>query len=87
MHTLLKKAARACQWRRVALHEGHECLDRGAVVTPMFAALSSSRLSAQEQTHMRSFVVDGQWTQRRKYRAAKTLSPLCVRSAAVKKAV
>ena len=53
MHTLLKKAARAWQWEREALH--------------------SSRSSA----HLRSVVVDGQWTQRRKYRAAETLSPIC----------
>ena len=39
MHTLLKKAARAWQWRRVALHEGCEGLDRGAVVALLFAAL------------------------------------------------
>ena len=69
--------ARAWQWRRVALHEGYEGCDRGAVVAPLFAALYSPRLSTQEQAYLRSVVVDGQWTQRHKYRAAKTLSPLC----------
>ena len=34
---LLKQAARAWQWRRVALHEGYEGLDRGAVFAPLFA--------------------------------------------------
>ena len=77
MHTLLKKAARAWQWRCDALHEGCEGFDRGAVVAPLFAALHNPRLSAQEQANLRSVVVDGQWTQPRKYRAAKTLSPLC----------
>ena len=43
----------------------------------VFATLCSPRLSAQEQAYWRSVVVDGQWTQRRKYRAAKTLSSLC----------
>ena len=76
IHTLLKKAARAWQWRRVA-HEDCEGLDRGADVAPLFAALYSPRLSTQEQSFLRSVVVDGQWTQRRRYRAAKTLSPLC----------
>ena len=76
-HTLLKKAARVWQWRRVALHAGCEGLDRGAVVAPLFAALCSPRLSTQEQAYSRSVVVDGQWTQRHKYRAAKTLSPTC----------
>ena len=77
MQILLNKAARAWQWRRVALHEGYDGLIRGAVVTPLFAGLSSSWLSAHEQAHLRSVVVDGQWTQQRKYRVAKTLSPLC----------
>ena len=40
MHTQLKKAARAWQWRRVALQKG---LGRGAVVAPLFAVLYSSR--------------------------------------------
>ena len=70
-------AARAWQWRRVALHEGYEALSRGAVVTPLFAALNSSQLSTHEQAYLRSVVVDRQWTQQRKYRVAKTLSPLC----------
>ena len=35
MYTLLKKAARAWQWRCVAFHEGYESLDRGAVVAPL----------------------------------------------------
>ena len=78
MHTLLKKAVRALQWRHVALHEGYEGFDRGAVVAPPFAALYSPRLSAPKQAYLRSVVVDGQWTQQRKYRAAKTLSPPCV---------
>ena len=43
MHILLKKAAPTWQWRRVALHEGHEGLDRGAVFAPLFAALHSPR--------------------------------------------
>ena len=34
-------------------------------------------MRAQEQAYQRSVNVDGQWTQRRKYRAVKTLSPLC----------
>ena len=59
MHTLRKKAARAWQWRRVALHEGYEVFDRGAVVAPLFAALYSPRLSAQEQAYLRSVFVDG----------------------------
>ena len=77
MRILLNKAARAWRWRRVAVHEGHEGLGRGAVVAPLFAALYSSRLSALEQAYLRSVVVHEQRTQRRKYRAAKTLSPLC----------
>ena len=77
MHTLLKKAARAWQWRRVALHEGYEGLDRGAVVAPLFAAQYSPWLSAQEQAYLRSVVVDGQWTQQREYRAAETFSQQC----------
>ena len=39
MRILLNEAARAWQWRRVALREGYEGLSRGAVVTPLFAAL------------------------------------------------
>ena len=31
----------------------------------------------QEQANLRSVIVDGQWTQRRNHRAARTLSPLC----------
>ena len=77
VRTLFKKAARAWQWRRVALHDGCEGLARGAVVAPLFAALYRSRVSAQEQAYLRSVVVDGQCVQRRKYRAVKTLSPLC----------
>ena len=34
MHILFKQAARAWQWRRVALHEGYEGFDRGAVLAP-----------------------------------------------------
>ena len=59
MHILLKKAARAWQWRRVVFHEVHEGLDSGAVVAPLFAALYSPRLSAQGQAHLRLVVVDG----------------------------
>ena len=77
MRILLNNAARAWQWRRVALHEGHEGRNCGAVVAPLFAALHSSRLSTHEQAYLRSVVVDGQWTQQRKYRVAKTPSPLC----------
>ena len=49
----------------------------GAVQRASFAALNSSRLSAQEQAYLRSVVVGGQWVPRRKHRAAKTLSPPC----------
>ena len=38
MQTLLKKASRVWQWRRVALHEGYEGLDRGPVVAPRCTA-------------------------------------------------
>ena len=59
------------------LHEGKEGLDRGAVFAPVFDALLSPRLSTPAQAYLRSVVVDGQWTQLRKYRAARSLSPLC----------
>ena len=39
--TSSKKATWAWQWRRVALHEGYEGLDRGDVFAPLFAALHS----------------------------------------------
>ena len=76
MRTLLKKVARAWQWQHISLHDSYEGLDRGAVVAPMFAALYSTRLSVHVQAYLRSVVVDGQWTRRRRYRSAKTLSPL-----------
>ena len=60
----------------VALHEGYEGLARGPVFAPLYAALRSPRFSVQEQAYLRS-IVDGQWTQQRKFCAAKTLSPLC----------
>ena len=42
MHSFQREAARAWQWRRVALHEGYEGLDREAVFAPLFAALHST---------------------------------------------
>ena len=74
MHILLKKAARAWQWRRVALREGCEGLDRGAVFAPRSAALHSPLLSTP------SVIVDGQWTQLRKHRAVRTLAAMCALS-------
>ena len=67
MHIFFKQAARAWQWRRVALHEGYEGLAR-----PLFAALHSTL----DQAHLRSVVVDGQRTQLHQFRAARSLSPL-----------
>ena len=77
MHILLKQAPLGWQWRRVALHEGHEGLDRGAVFASLFVALPSPRLSMPVKALPMSVVVDGQWTQLRKYRTARSLSPLC----------
>ena len=78
MLLLLRRAAQAWQWRRVALHEGYESLSRGAVFAPLFRALHSSELSMAEKAYLRSAVVDGQWTQQRKFRAGRTWSPLCM---------
>ena len=78
MRTLLNKAARALQWRCVwRCMRAMKAFAMELPQRPCLAALYSSRLSAQEQAYLHSVVVDGQWTQRRKYRAAKTLSPLC----------
>ena len=63
VHILLKGAAIAWQWRRVALHEGYEGCAR--------------RTPAVENAHLRSAVVGGQWPQLRKYLSARTLSPPC----------
>ena len=52
-------------------------MGRGAVFAPLFAALHSPTLSMHEKAYLRSVVVDGQWTQQRKFRAARALSPLC----------
>ena len=54
MHILLKRTARAWQWRRAALHEGWSC----------------------RSTCARSSLT-GSGPSERKYRAARTLSPLC----------
>ena len=86
VRVLLNNAARAWQWRRVALHEGYEGLSCGAVVAPLFAALCSSRLSAHEQFTCARLLLTGSglssanivW-RRRCHR--------CVRSLAAKKAV
>ena len=77
MLILLRRAAKAWQWRRVALHEGYKALDRGAVFGPLYAALHSPKLNMPEKACLRSVVVDGQWTQQRKFRAARAMSPLC----------
>ena len=77
MHILPKKAARAWQWRRDALHEGYEGLDCGAVVAPLLAALYGPRLSAPEQAFLRSVVVDGQWTQLRKHLDDQSTLAMC----------
>ena len=42
-------------------------------MAPLFAALYSPRLTTQEQAYLRSVVVDGHQTRRRKHRAAKAL--------------
>ena len=72
----------AWQWRRVALHEGHAFLDRGAVLALLFAALHRPLIIMQEQAYLLSVIVDGRWTELRKYRAATHH----VRSLAAKKA-
>ena len=59
------------------LQEGYEGFDRGAVFEPLFAALHSPQLSMQERPYLRSVLESGQWIQLRKYRALRTLSPLC----------
>ena len=76
MLILLRRAARAWQWRRVALHEGYKGLDRGAVFGPLYAAMHSPKLSMPEKAYLRSVVLDAQWTQQRKFRAARAMSPL-----------
>ena len=43
---------------------------------PLLSALNSPRFCMQEQAYLRPTIVDGQWTQLRKYHAARTLSPL-----------
>ena len=52
---------------------GLEGVDRDVVFAPMFAALHSPRLSMQEQAFLWHFIITGQWTQLRKYPAARTL--------------
>ena len=49
------------------------CMKATAVFAPLLRALNSPRLSMQEQAYLRSTIVDGQWTQLRKYLAAGTL--------------
>ena len=62
----LEKATRAWQWRRVALH----CFRDAAARTDQLAA-------HDEEACCRLVIVDGQWSQLLKCRAAQTLSPLC----------